>query len=140
MARFRDMDAHERIIFILSVINIFSATVLIVVGFAANLANMSVPESSGGQSAEVMIASYVYMGLGAISLVMGVLGVMAARDVRKIMPVFILSIISLAGSVFSIVSALISGNGEASRYLVNLFTSTLMFYATWSVYKRVKGK
>ena len=87
-----------------------------------------------------MIASYVYMGLGAISLVMGVLGVMAARDVRKIMPVFILSIISLAGSVFSIVSALISGNGEASRYLVNLFTSTLMFYATWSVYKRVKGK
>ena len=140
MARFRDMDAHERIIFILSVINIFSATVLIVVGFAANLANMSVPESSGGQSAEVMIASYVYMGLGAISLAMGVLGVMAARDVRKIMPVFILSIISLAGSVFSIVSALISGNGEASRYLVNLFTSTLMFYATWSVYKRVKGK
>ena len=49
MARFRDMDAHERIIFILSVINIFSATVLIVVGFAANLANMSVPESSGGR-------------------------------------------------------------------------------------------
>ena len=77
----------------------------------------------------------------AIELIMGILGVRAANDNRKIMPVWVISLISLILSIIGIVIGLVNGQFSASAigsYIGSLVGSGLMFWIANNI-KRQAG-
>jgi hypothetical protein len=67
---------------------------------------------------------------GVLSIVEGILGIRAANDMNKIMPVWILSIISLIGSVVTIIFSITQGTFGSNvwSYLLSLAASGAMFW------------
>jgi hypothetical protein len=78
---------------------------------------------------------------GAVELAVGLLGLRASNDASKIMPVWVLSLISLVGQVVGFIMGIVQGtamNGLLSS-LVSLALAGLMFWAANNV-KAEAGK
>lgn len=58
----------------------------------------------------INIVAVISILAAVVSILTGALGVRAANDNQKIMPVWILSIIALASAVVSIIMAIVQGN------------------------------
>jgi hypothetical protein len=71
-------------------------------------------------------------------LVQGVLGIRAANDNQKIMPVWFISLISLAFSISNVITALFQGNFGIAT-VVSLLVPSLVFWAANTI-KAEAGK
>ena len=66
---------------------------------------------------------------GIFALITGILGVRAAKDASKIGPVFVLSTISLAMAVISLIASILQKNFQIS-YVVSAIIPALMVYCS----------
>ena len=79
---------------------------------------------------------------GIVEIILGILGVRAANDANKIMPVWVLAVISLIMGIISIVMSLTQGHTDASSigsYVGTLAGAALMLWVANNV-KRQAGK
>ena len=83
--------------------------------------------SVGVASAALGVASALIIIGAIVSIIEGVLGLRAAKDNQKIMPVWVLAIIGLVGAVISLIMSIAQGAFNASSIL-SLALSGLMFW------------
>lgn len=157
-----ERSGSQKALLILSIINIILAVIIIFSGIIVNVfggmfgASPEAAELAGEVAAETgqavtggeigMLAIIGGMGLiisGVIELIMGILGVRAANDNQKIMPVWVISLLSLAFGVASFIMAVIGGSihgaGDVIQYLTSLVFSALMFWIANNI-KKQAGK
>ena len=93
--------------------------------------------TQGEAGAVVGIVGFVLLFTCAIELILGILGVRAANDNQKIMPVWVLAIIEVVLSILSI--GLQFGDGtigaNASSSVVSLLFAVLMFWLANNIKK-----
>ena len=76
---------------------------------------------------------------GLICLLQGVLGLRAAKDSRKVMPVWIIAVIGLAAGIISLVMTVFRGGVDASQYgslIGSVASSALMFWLANNIRKQ----
>ena len=78
------------------------------------------------------------MSAHTANMIVGILGLRAAKDASKIKPVFVLSIISLAVGVVSLIMSITGGSFKASD-LAGLVGSALMVFCANNVRKQAQG-
>lgn len=142
----------QKILFVVSIINIVAgafallAALLSLVGFAALGASTAADLQASGVSVQdaslaggaLTIIGIVALFSGVISVVEGILGIRAANDNQKIMPVWVLALISMALYIFSTISSIVNGTFSVST-LVGLVIAGLMFYVANTI-KQEAGK
>lgn len=95
------------------------------------LAEAGLSASDVGVASAVVSFLAVFLTVASlITIVEGILGVRAANDASKIMPVWILAIISLAGAVISLIMTFVNGTFATSGVsgIVTLVINGLMFW------------
>lgn len=122
---------------IVGILLLILGVMIIVSGTNPNQAELASLEASGVTSDEVAaylqiarLAMVVSIVSGLINLIEGILGVRAANDPSKIMPVWILSLLGLIASAVTIIAGIAHINGlnfEPSQIL-SLALSILMFW------------
>ncbi len=70
-------------------------------------------------------------------IIVGILGLRAAKDASKVMPVFVLSIISLVIGVISLIMGITGGSFKASD-LTSVVGSALMVFCANNVRKQAQ--
>lgn len=104
------------------------------------LADTDMTQVEAGAAVSAVGIIMVFEGL--FSLIQGILGLRAAKDNQKIMPVWWISVISLALDALSLVTNLFSGSltGEtATSVISSLVVSALMFWIANNI-KKEAGK
>lgn len=91
------------------------------------------PAEMGGIAAGVGIIIFI---TGLVGLIVGILGMRAAKDATKIKPVWIMSIISLVLNIITFVSNLTQGNNILGS-LAGVAIACLMFWACNNVKQSV---
>ncbi len=157
-----ERSGSQKFLLVISIINIILAVFIILSGIAFNLAGGALGASSaanevasqvtaetgvavtGGQISFLVVAGGLLMLLdGIVRLVMGILGVRAANDNQKIMPVWVLALASLLISILGIVSNIINGQmGSPSAIggaIGSIAFSILMFWVANNI-KTQAGK
>lgn len=136
-----DRSGSQKFLKVISIIDIVMGAIVIVASFAAvfmgGVASMASPDlvASGeldASQAALASGAMSILGVfgiivGAVTVVEGVLGVRAANDPSKIMPVWILSIIGLAANAVSLIMAFVQ-HGNILSALLSLVVSGLMFW------------
>lgn len=132
----------QTILFVVSIIDIVFGVIAIVAAFlsfvgvaavgAATASNELAASGVTAADAGVASAAIGILGIiallgGVLSVVEGVLGIRAANDNQKIMPVWILAIISLAMTIFSCISSIVQGSFSFSM-IVSLALAGVMFW------------
>ena len=108
------------------------------VGAAAS-ADGSVDASTGAAATAVLGVGGILLTVpGIISILEGVLGVRAANDNQKIMPVWVLAIIGLVFGVIGLIMSIVQGNFQWSS-VVSVIISGLMFWIANNI-KQEAGK
>lgn len=95
----------------------------------AGLADLTAEDKVAAAMAMSFIsASMIIMGI--ISVIEGILGIRAANNNQKIMPVWVLSIIGLAGVVVGIIMSIVQGTFSSSimSNIFSLVANGLMFW------------
>lgn len=136
-----DRSGSQKFLKVISIIDIVMGAIVIVASFAAvfmgGVASMASPDlvASGeldASQAALASGAMSILGVfgiivGAVTVVEGVLGVRAANDPSKIMPVWILSIIGLAANAVSLIMAFVQ-HGNILSALLSLVVSGLMLW------------
>ena len=114
-------STNQKILLVLSIIEIVVAALIIIMallsftgGALLTGASGSADVASTAVGGTLMGGAVMLLGIGLlvggiISLIIGILGVRAANDNRKIMPVWVLAIIELVFSVISAIMAVVNG-------------------------------
>lgn len=112
-----EKSGSQKVLKVVSILDIISAVLMFlmaIVGIvgSAGVASLNTADladsglTAGDQTAGValfgIIAAVMFV-IGILELIEGILGIRAANDPSKIMPVWVIAIISLAGSVISLV-------------------------------------
>ncbi len=137
-------SGSQKVLLVISIINIVSgvfaligALMSLLMGGAVSGATLLEIERAGvtvndalAASAALSIVGVASLILGAIALLEGILGIRAANDKNKIMPVWVLSIIGLGISVLAFVASIFNGSFGANLVsnLCSLVGSGLMFW------------
>lgn len=133
--------SSQKALLVIAIINIvFGAFALIaglmsgVLGVGVGILNSSDIASAGvtGNQQAAVTAGFSLLGIvgivdGILTLVEGILGLRAANDNQKIMPVWILAIASLVISALNLISGLFSGKFSLSL-IVSVVVASLMFW------------
>ena len=136
-----ERSGSQKALFVISILNIIGGGISILFAIMTGVAGGMVGAASSAQLVEagvdsstqalaaggLTIITLIAIISGAIGLIEGILGVRAANDNQKIMPVWVLAIIGLVFSVISIIMAIVQGNFQLSS-LVGLVLSGLMFW------------
>ena len=149
-------SGSQKALLVLSIINIIFAVFAILTGVAfmlggslfgavdssqATAALSGTGVTQGEAGALVGIAGYIILFSGVIELVLGILGVRAANDNQKIMPVWILAIIQLILYAISLITAITGGsfgrNGLSA--IISLILAALIMWIANNI-KREAGK
>ena len=139
------MSASQKYIKIVSILNIIGGAFYVLIGILGFLGkglvgNEALIEQAGGDSSAPMAANVfliVMIVIGLFSLVVGILGVRAANDPRKIGPVFTLAVVSLIISVVNLFVGIFGGNFSIYS-LVECVPPALMTWCANNVKKQVK--
>ncbi|MBQ9069262.1 MAG: hypothetical protein IJ131_09415 [Eggerthellaceae bacterium] len=146
-----ERSGSQKVLLVVSIINIILSIFVIIGGISVNLAGgllgaaAESPEVAaeiavetggavtGGQLGFLAIAGgLAFIIVGVIELLMGILGVRAANDNQKIMPVWILSIISLVLGIIGFIAAIINGSmpnfASVFSNILSIAGSALMFW------------
>ena len=147
-------SGSQKFLLVISIIDIvvgafaLIGAILLIMGGGMVAADPTVLADSGLTADEAGIASgaFSFLGLvslftGAIGLLEGILGIRAANDNQKIMPVWVLSLIGLIGSVVGVVMSIANGSigAQAVNLIAMLAGSALMFWVANNI-KRQAGK
>ena len=138
------MSNSQKYIKVISIIDIILGIIgLIVCILGATGAFIVVGSGTGaGVSATDAAGFGIGMIVGAISciitLIVGILGVRAAKDASKIKPVFVIAIISLSLAIVSLIANIVGGNFSWSD-LLSLVGSGLMAFCANNVRKQNLG-
>ena len=151
-----ERSGSQKVLLVLSILNIILAAFVIL----ASLLTIAGGALVGAVPAEEVADSLAETGLtqgqasaafsaiglvilipGALMLLVGILGVRAANNNQKIMPVWVLSVISLVMWVISIVIAVMNGTvgTDIAPNLVSIAIAVLTFWIANNI-KREAGK
>ena len=151
-----ERSGSQKVLLVLSILNIILAAFVIL----ASLLTIAGGALVGAVPAEEVADSLAETGLtqgqasaafsaiglvilipGALMLLVGILGVRAANNNQKIMPVWVLSVISLVMWVISIVMAVMNGTvgTDVAPNLVSIAIAVLTFWIANNI-KREAGK
>lgn len=146
-------SGSQKVLLVLSIIKIVFAVISVLFGLfaaivigTANPADLSSAASDAGMSTQDLQSIGVGIGIGfiAVSLIdvlLGVLGVRAANDNQKIMPVWWLSLIALIGAAIGIISIFVQGDSgnQIGSYIGSAIGSAIIFWIANNI-KRQAGK
>lgn len=142
----------QKFLLVVSIINIVLGILAVIYGIVTLVGG----RSAGGVSTEALMASganaveaeqvvttinvliILAIVTGVISLVQGILGIRAANDNQKVMPVWFISLISLAFAISNFITAIFQGNFQISM-VASLIVPILMFWAANNI-KSEAGK
>ena len=151
-----ERSGSQKFLLVISIINIVFAVLGIIAGIlgvmggavfgAADPQEVSSALSgtgvTQGEASGIMIIAFLFIFLASIvELIVGILGVRAANDNQKIMPVWVLAIIQVALYVIAIIVAIIDGSFGASAfsYILSLVFGILLFWVANNI-KKQAGK
>lgn len=136
-----DRSGSQKALRVISIISIVCGVIMLLSGLMFALAGGfigAVPASESGLTADqTTVASMgsAVIGVGliiaaAIAILEGVLGLRAAKDNQKIMPVWVLSLIGLIFGVIAFVMAIVNGSfgSDALSNILSLAVSAAMFW------------
>ena len=149
-------SGSQKVLLVLSILNIIGAVLGLLGGLAIMLGGAffgAVPASEAASALEgtgvtqgeagalVGVLGFVVILSGVIELVMGILGVRAANDNQKIMPVWVLSIASLVLNAIALVSTIVNGTfgTQGASSIVGLILAVLMMWIANNI-KREAGR
>ena len=129
----------QKILKILSIISIVGAAInlvgaaILIFGGGAYAVNGAGAEGMSAEEIGTMAAAAGFATIitAIISFIEGFLGLRAAKDNTKIMPVWVLAVIALAGGIISLLMTLFGGNMTAESMgsvVGSLAASGLMFW------------
>lgn len=98
-----------------------------IVGSSEMAASGVTASDAGVAAAGLSLITVLLFVSAGVAIVEGILGIRAANDNRKIMPVWIIAIIGLAFAVISVIASIVSGKFTFS-VLGSLIGSGLMFW------------
>lgn len=144
-------SGSQKVLYIISIINILLGALAILLALMSSIAGVVIGTASpetlievGASTSDQLIAAtgfsvitFVAVVSGIIALVEGILGVRAASDNQKIMPVWILAIVGVMFAVISIVLSITQGNFQIAS-LFSLVGPCLMFWIANNI-KRQAG-
>lgn len=139
-----ERSGSQKFLLVISIINII-AGVFIILGsllltLTGGVIGSAMPSdlaSAGIDADDARLATAVFSFLGvagifsgALGLLEGILGVRAANDSSKIMPVWVLTLISLILNVVGLIMVIINGTfaSQALTYVFALVLAALMFW------------
>ena len=147
-------SGSQKALLVLSIIQIVLAAFMLILGLLAMAGGAMVgsdPQTSAELASEIGIASgevggtaaiagLILIVSGAVELIVGILGVRAANNNQKIMPVWVLAIISLVLNIISAISTFTSGGGEnVTSTIASVIMSALILWIANNV-KKEAGK
>lgn len=150
-------SGSQTALLVLSILNIIAAVLLLLGGLvvmlsgavlgavdsseaAAALAGSGITQGEAGVIAG--LAGFVVVFAGIIELVLGILGVRAANDNQKIMPVWVLAIIQVVLSVVTLIMDFAGGSFSAQQIgssVVSLIVAALILWIANNI-KKEAGK
>ena len=142
-------STSQKILKVISIISVVGA-IISIIGAVLMLAGGILFAQSGAEGvvegmtaaeagASVAFAGFFTLVEGLICLLEGVLGLRAAKDSRKIMPVWIIAVIGLAAGIISLVMTVFRGGVDASQYgslIGSVASSALMFWLANNIRKQ----
>lgn len=142
-------STSQKILKVISIISVVGA-IIAIIGAVLMLAGGILFAQSGAEGvvegmtaaeagASVAFAGFFTLVEGLICLLEGVLGLRAAKDSRKIMPVWIIAVIGLAAGIISLVMTVFRGGVDASQYgslIGSVASSALMFWLANNIKKQ----
>ena len=142
-------STSQKILKVISIISVVGA-IISIIGAILLLAGGIFYAQSGPEGAiEGMTAAEAGAAVGAVGfftlieglicLLQGVLGLRAAKDSRKVMPVWIIAVIGLAAGIISLVMTVFRGGVDASQYgslIGSVASSALMFWLANNIRKQ----
>ena len=142
-----ERSGSQKVLLVLSIIQIVVAALALVMGVMsmAGGALMGADSSVTADVSGAMVGSMALMAggvllvSGLIELLVGILGVRAANDNQKIMPVWVLALIELLLYVIALVIAIVQGEGGLLTYIVGIILSLVVFWLCNNI-KRQAGK
>lgn len=140
-------SGSQKTLLVISIIDIVSGALALIAGLMTTLlggfmgaavggageelaeAGVTAAEA-GAASAVTSILSVFIIVAGIISIIEGILGVRAANDATKIMPVWIIAIVSLVGSIVSLIMVFVNGSFADSGLstIATLVIDAMMFW------------
>lgn len=147
-------SGSQKALLVLSIIKIvvailgilFGAVTFYTIG-SASVADLSSAAAETGISTESFVGiglalGFVMLAGSLVDIIMGILGVRAANDCQKIMPVWWLALIALILGVLGIVMSVVQGNMSSSQLSSDcgsIIFSLLIFWVANNI-KRQAGK
>ena len=142
-------SASQKALLVISIINIVLGALIVLSGLLVSCGGMAVGAAAAGDASvdpSTGAAATAVLGVGGIlltipgiiSILEGVLGIRAANDNQKIMPVWVLAIIGLALGVIGLIMSIVQGNFQWSS-VVSVIISGLMFWIANNI-KQEAGK
>ena len=140
-----ERSGSQKVLLVLSIINIIVAVLALLSGLLVMLGGAAVgtiPASDAAAALEgtgvtqgeagalVGIAGFVIVFSGVIELVVGILGVRAANDNQKIMPVWVLAIVQLVLYAISLIS-IIAGGSFGTQGVSAIVSLVVAFLIVW---------
>ncbi len=138
-----ERSGSQKALFVLSVITIVVGCIGVILALLTILGGVGIkllsPEElaqaglstkgAGKATAALTALSIVTFISSAVSLLAGVLGIRASKDNTKILPVWIIALISLIFSIISIVIAIINGitPGSVVSLVIDIVWSAIFF-------------
>ena len=142
-----ERSGSQKALLVISIINIILAVFLIITGVMVNVGGALIagaPETAelaGEISSELgetvtgsevggiaALGGLLLIFYGIVEVLMGILGIRAANDNQKIMPVWVLAVISLVLGVFALIASFTNPNGNIASAVGGLLGSALMFW------------
>ena len=151
-----ERSGSQKVLLVISIINIIAAVVALLGGLLVMLGGAAlgtVPASDAAAALEgsgitqgeagalVGVAGLVIVLSGVVSLIVGILGVRAANDNQKIMPVWVLAVIQLILYAISLVTIIVGGSfgTQGASAIVSLVLAVLIMWLANNI-KREAGR
>ena len=149
-------SGSQKFLLVISIINIVFAVLGILAGIAGVLGGAFVgaadPQEvssalsetglTQGEASGLVVGVFLFVLLAsAVELIVGILGVRAANDNQKIMPVWVLAIIDVALYVIGLISVIVNGSfsSQGLSSIIGLAFAVLLFWVANNI-KKQAGK
>ena len=136
------MSNSQKYIFVISILNIIGGVFYLIIGVLGFMGksiagNEALIQQAGEESVPALVTAFIIMMIlsGAFSLLLGFLGIRAAKDASKIGPVYILALLSLIISVVNLFVGIFGGNFSIQS-LIEIVPPALMFWCAGNVKKQ----
>ena len=149
-------SGSQKALLVLSILNIIGAVLALLSGLAMMMGGALIGAVDSSEAAAALqgtgvtqgeigvvaaLAGFMVIFGGIVELIMGILGVRAANNNQKIMPVWVLAIISLVLNAIGLVAAIVNGSfaTQGVSYILALILVVLMMWIANNI-KREAGR